>query len=86
MQRIREEAVLKAHQKAKEETEAKAVQKRERSKCALEATMKVNQALPGFLLLVQKEAMAIGLHSSWPSGAIVAHTIGGWLLLPGLWS
>ncbi|XP_054858974.1 dynein axonemal assembly factor 4 [Eublepharis macularius] len=44
MQRIREDAVLKAHQRAKEETEAKAVRKRERSKCALEATMKLEEA------------------------------------------
>nr|XP_056721891.1 dynein axonemal assembly factor 4 [Euleptes europaea] len=43
MQRIREDAVLKAHEKAKEEAEAKAVQKRERSKCALEATMKLEE-------------------------------------------
>lgn len=46
MQRIREDAVLKAHEKAKEETDAKAVQKRERSRCALEATVKVNPELP----------------------------------------
>ncbi|XP_077173724.1 dynein axonemal assembly factor 4 [Paroedura picta] len=44
MQRIREDAVLKAHKKAKEEMDTNAVQKRERSKCALEATMKLEEA------------------------------------------
>ncbi|KAL8197032.1 UNVERIFIED_CONTAM: hypothetical protein K2H54_007322 [Gekko kuhli] len=44
MQRIREGAVLRAHEKAKEEMDAKAVRKREHSKCALEATMKLEEA------------------------------------------
>ncbi|XP_015264663.1 PREDICTED: dyslexia susceptibility 1 candidate gene 1 protein [Gekko japonicus] len=44
MQRIREDAVLRAHEKAKEEMDAKAIRKREHSKCALEATLKLEEA------------------------------------------
>lgn len=44
MQRIREDAVRKAQEDAKSEAEAKAAQKRERSKFAVEATIKVNQS------------------------------------------
>ncbi|XP_053127806.1 dynein axonemal assembly factor 4 isoform X2 [Hemicordylus capensis] len=44
MQKIREDAVLKAQESAKEEAEQKAVQKRERSKFALEATLKLEEA------------------------------------------
>ncbi|XP_062998289.1 dynein axonemal assembly factor 4 [Elgaria multicarinata webbii] len=43
MQRIREDAVRKAQEDAKAEAEAKATQKRERSKFALEATMKLEE-------------------------------------------
>ncbi|NXR01056.1 DAAF4 factor, partial [Sagittarius serpentarius] len=42
LQYLRENAVLKAHEKAKEETEAKKVTKQEHKKYALEATMKVS--------------------------------------------
>lgn len=44
LQRLRENAVLKAHEKAKEETEAKKVTKQEHKKYALEATMKLEEA------------------------------------------
>ncbi|NXH66288.1 DAAF4 factor, partial [Hydrobates tethys] len=44
LQCIRENAVLKAHEKAKEETEAKKVTKQEHKKYALEATMKLEEA------------------------------------------
>ncbi|KAM9182058.1 dynein axonemal assembly factor 4 isoform 1-T1 [Mergus octosetaceus] len=44
LQYLRENAVLKAHEKAKEETEAKKVTKREHQKYALEATMKLEEA------------------------------------------
>ncbi|NWZ21936.1 DAAF4 factor, partial [Asarcornis scutulata] len=44
LQYLRENAVLKAHEKAKEETEAKKVTKREHKKYALEATMKLEEA------------------------------------------
>ncbi|KAK2522070.1 Dyx1c1 [Columba guinea] len=42
LQYLRENAVLKSHEKAKEETEAKKVTKQEHKKYTLEATMKVN--------------------------------------------
>ncbi|NXL50187.1 DAAF4 factor, partial [Podilymbus podiceps] len=44
LQYLRENAVLKAHEKAKEETEAKKVTKQENKKYALEATMKLEAA------------------------------------------
>ncbi|XP_057253977.1 dynein axonemal assembly factor 4 isoform X2 [Pezoporus wallicus] len=44
LQYLRENAVLKAHEKAKEETEAKKVAKQEHKKYALEATMKLEEA------------------------------------------
>ncbi|KFP84263.1 Dyslexia susceptibility 1 candidate 1, partial [Acanthisitta chloris] len=44
LQYIRENAVLKAHEKAKQETEAKKVTKQEHKKYALEATMKLEEA------------------------------------------
>ncbi|NXG65358.1 DAAF4 factor, partial [Hemiprocne comata] len=44
LQYLRENAVLKAHEKAKEETEAKKVTKQEHRKYALEATMKLEEA------------------------------------------
>ncbi|NXT01724.1 DAAF4 factor, partial [Jacana jacana] len=44
MQYLRENAVLKAQEKAKEETEAKKVTKQEHKKYALEATMKLEEA------------------------------------------
>ncbi|KAM7103586.1 dynein axonemal assembly factor 4 isoform 2-T2 [Ciconia maguari] len=44
LQHLRENAVLKAHEKAKEETEAKKVTKQEHKKYALEATMKLEEA------------------------------------------
>ncbi|KAJ6664258.1 hypothetical protein lerEdw1_008477 [Lerista edwardsae] len=44
MQKIREDAVLKAQENAKAEVEAKAVQKRERRKLALDATIKLEDA------------------------------------------
>ncbi|XP_065589825.1 dynein axonemal assembly factor 4 [Cyrtonyx montezumae] len=44
LQHLRENAVLKAHEKAKEETEAKKVLKQEHKKYALEATMKLEEA------------------------------------------
>ncbi|NXL57093.1 DAAF4 factor, partial [Chordeiles acutipennis] len=44
LQSLRENAVLKAHEKAKEETEAKKVTKQEHKKYALEATMKLEEA------------------------------------------
>ncbi|NXY50585.1 DAAF4 factor, partial [Ceuthmochares aereus] len=44
LQCLRENAVLKAHEKAKEETEAKKVMKQEHKKYALEATMKLEEA------------------------------------------
>ncbi|KAM6388423.1 dynein axonemal assembly factor 4 isoform 1-T1 [Pluvialis apricaria] len=44
LQYLRENAVLKAHEKAKEETEAKKVTKQEHKKYALEATMKLEEA------------------------------------------
>ncbi|CAI5793084.1 Dynein axonemal assembly factor 4 [Podarcis lilfordi] len=44
MQRIREDAVRKAQEDAKSEAEAKAAQKRERSKFAVEATIKLEDA------------------------------------------
>ncbi|XP_029870845.1 dynein assembly factor 4, axonemal isoform X2 [Aquila chrysaetos chrysaetos] len=44
LQYLRENAVLKAHEKAKEETEAKKVTKQEHKKHALEATMKLEEA------------------------------------------
>ncbi|NXC44403.1 DAAF4 factor, partial [Penelope pileata] len=44
LQYLRENAVLKAHEKAKEETEAKKVIKQEHRKYALEATMKLEEA------------------------------------------
>ncbi|NWI26749.1 DAAF4 factor, partial [Sula dactylatra] len=44
LQYLRENAVLKAHEKAKEETEAKKVTKQEHKKYALEATMKIEEA------------------------------------------
>ncbi|XP_075016217.1 dynein axonemal assembly factor 4 isoform X1 [Calonectris borealis] len=44
LQCLRENAVLKAHEKAKEETEAKKVTKQEHKKYALEATMKLEEA------------------------------------------
>ncbi|CAM9428710.1 unnamed protein product [Bubo scandiacus] len=43
LQYLRENAVLKAHEKAKEETEAKKVTKQEHKKYALEATMKLEE-------------------------------------------
>ncbi|NWY60985.1 DAAF4 factor, partial [Chionis minor] len=44
LQYLRENAVLKAHEKAKEETESKKVTKQEHKKYALEATMKLEEA------------------------------------------
>ncbi|NWZ56213.1 DAAF4 factor, partial [Haliaeetus albicilla] len=44
LQYLRENAVLKAHEKAKEEAEAKKVTKQEHKKHALEATMKLEEA------------------------------------------
>ncbi|KAM6303364.1 dynein axonemal assembly factor 4 [Podargus strigoides] len=44
LQYLRENAVLKAHEKAKEETEAKKVTKQEHKKYALEATMRLEEA------------------------------------------
>ncbi|XP_064373468.1 dynein axonemal assembly factor 4 isoform X2 [Dromaius novaehollandiae] len=44
LQCLRENAVLKAHEKAKEEAEAKKVTKQEHKKYALEATMKLEEA------------------------------------------
>ncbi|KFO85087.1 Dyslexia susceptibility 1 candidate 1, partial [Buceros rhinoceros silvestris] len=44
LQYLRQNAVLKAHEKAKAETEAKKVAKREHRRCALEATMKLEEA------------------------------------------
>ncbi|XP_035191768.1 dynein assembly factor 4, axonemal isoform X2 [Oxyura jamaicensis] len=44
LQYLRENAVLKAHEKAKEEAEAKKVIKQEHKKYALEATMKLEEA------------------------------------------
>ncbi|NXS40846.1 DAAF4 factor, partial [Balaeniceps rex] len=44
LQYLRENAVRKAHEKAKEETEAKEVTKQEHKKYALEATMKLEEA------------------------------------------
>ncbi|NXI36052.1 DAAF4 factor, partial [Galbula dea] len=44
LQYLRQNAVLKAHEKAKEETEAKKVTKGEHKKYALEATMKLEEA------------------------------------------
>ncbi|XP_031472393.1 dynein assembly factor 4, axonemal isoform X5 [Phasianus colchicus] len=44
LQHLRENAVLRAHEKAKEETEAKKVTKQEHKKYALEATMKLEEA------------------------------------------
>ncbi|NXS08747.1 DAAF4 factor, partial [Neodrepanis coruscans] len=44
LQNIRENAVLKAQERAKEETEAKKVTKQEHKKYALEATMKLEEA------------------------------------------
>ncbi|NWT80400.1 DAAF4 factor, partial [Lanius ludovicianus] len=44
LQYLRENAVLKAQEKAKEETEAKTITKQEHKKYALEATMKVEEA------------------------------------------
>ncbi|OPJ70609.1 dynein axonemal assembly factor 4 isoform X3 [Patagioenas fasciata] len=44
LQYLRENAVLKAHEKAKEETEAKKVTKQEHKKYTLEATMKLEEA------------------------------------------
>ncbi|KYO21241.1 dyslexia susceptibility 1 candidate 1 protein [Alligator mississippiensis] len=44
MQKIRENAVLKAQEKAKKEMKAKAVKKQEHKKYALEATMKLEEA------------------------------------------
>ncbi|NWW31223.1 DAAF4 factor, partial [Panurus biarmicus] len=44
LQYLRENAVLKAHEKAKEETEAKKVTKQEHKKYALKATMKLEEA------------------------------------------
>ncbi|XP_029430899.1 dynein assembly factor 4, axonemal [Rhinatrema bivittatum] len=44
MQRIREEAVLKAQRKSQEEAEARAVKKRENKKYALEVMMKIEDA------------------------------------------
>ncbi|NXA59031.1 DAAF4 factor, partial [Mohoua ochrocephala] len=44
LQYLRENAVLKAQEKAKEETEAKKIAKQEHKKCALEATMKLEEA------------------------------------------
>ncbi|XP_069723018.1 dynein axonemal assembly factor 4 isoform X2 [Phaenicophaeus curvirostris] len=44
LQCLRENAVLKAHERAKEETEAKKVTKQEHKKYALEATMKLEEA------------------------------------------
>ncbi|NWZ78928.1 DAAF4 factor, partial [Poecile atricapillus] len=44
LQDLRENAVLKAHEKAKEETEAKKITKQENKKYALEATMKLEEA------------------------------------------
>ncbi|XP_060115788.1 dynein axonemal assembly factor 4 isoform X2 [Heteronotia binoei] len=43
-QRIREEAVLQAHKKAKEDAEAKAARKQERSRCAVQATIQLEEA------------------------------------------
>ncbi|XP_066052564.1 dynein axonemal assembly factor 4 isoform X4 [Chamaea fasciata] len=43
LQYLRENAVLKAHEKAKEETEAKKITKQEHKKYALEATMKLEE-------------------------------------------
>ncbi|NXG51625.1 DAAF4 factor, partial [Psilopogon haemacephalus] len=44
LQYLRQDAVLKAHKKAKEETEAKKVKKQEHKRYALEATMKLEEA------------------------------------------
>ncbi|NXE86995.1 DAAF4 factor, partial [Menura novaehollandiae] len=44
LQHVRENAVLKAHEKAKEETEAKKITKQEHKNYALEATMKLEEA------------------------------------------
>ncbi|NWX28497.1 DAAF4 factor, partial [Notiomystis cincta] len=44
LQYLRENAVVKAHEKAKEETEAKKITKQEHKKYALEATMKLEEA------------------------------------------
>ncbi|XP_035409635.1 dynein axonemal assembly factor 4 isoform X1 [Cygnus atratus] len=44
LQYLRENAVLKAHEKAKEETEAKKITKQEHKKYALEATVKLEEA------------------------------------------
>ncbi|NXH22399.1 DAAF4 factor, partial [Bucco capensis] len=44
LQYLRQNAVLKAHEKAKEETKAKKVTKQEHKKYALEATMKLEEA------------------------------------------
>ncbi|NXX91556.1 DAAF4 factor, partial [Centropus bengalensis] len=44
LQHLRENAILKAQEKAKEETEAKKVTKQEHKKYALEATMKLEEA------------------------------------------
>ncbi|NXR09619.1 DAAF4 factor, partial [Semnornis frantzii] len=44
LQYLRQDAVQKAHEKAKEETEAKKVKKQEHKKYALEATMKLEEA------------------------------------------
>ncbi|KAK2539520.1 Dyx1c1 [Columba livia] len=44
LQYLRENAVLKSHEKAKEETEAKKVTKQEHKKYTLEATMKLEEA------------------------------------------
>ncbi|NXP13841.1 DAAF4 factor, partial [Thinocorus orbignyianus] len=44
LQYLRQNAVLKAHEKAKEETEAKKVTKQEHKKYTLEATMKLEEA------------------------------------------
>ncbi|KAM9270693.1 dynein axonemal assembly factor 4 [Cariama cristata] len=44
LQYLRENAVLKAHEKAKEETEEKKITKQEHKKYALEATMKLEEA------------------------------------------
>ncbi|KAM4893506.1 dynein axonemal assembly factor 4 isoform 1-T1 [Sylvia borin] len=43
LQHLRENAVVKAHEKAKEETEAKKITKQEHKKYALEATMKLEE-------------------------------------------
>ncbi|XP_064013639.1 dynein axonemal assembly factor 4 isoform X4 [Pogoniulus pusillus] len=44
LQYLRQDAVVKAHKKAKEETEAKKVKEQEHKKYALEATMKLEEA------------------------------------------